>query len=188
MDLRSRLKPGDVLFLPSLRLPRFSDQWIYFGEEQARHEMFSPEAEAGRRRSVAYAVTTLREIANRGVYIILEAPKPVFKAPPFRCADWFNRANPICAQGFAMPRSLLDTFRQPVLRAIAEIARQVPGVSIWDPYPILCPEEHCRAWRDGQPLFLDGDHISGSGNKLLLPAFSETMRAHLEHPLQASGR
>jgi peptidoglycan/LPS O-acetylase OafA/YrhL len=187
-DLRTRLRPGDVLFLPSLRLPRFSDQWIYFGEKQARDEMFSPRAEAERRRSVAVAISTLREIAKRGVHVVLEAPKPVFKAPPFRCADWFNRENPICAQGFSMPRSLLDEFRQPVLRAFADISQTVPGVSVWDPYPILCPEEPCRAWRDGQPLFLDGDHISGSGNTLLLPAFSDVMNVHLGHPLYASER
>ena len=170
-DLGPRLKPGDVLFLPSLRVPRFADQWIYFGEEQARNDMFGPQAESGRRRSVAFAVSTLREMTGHGVHIILEAPKPVFKAPPFRCADWFNRENPICAQGFSMPRQLLDVFREPVLRSFAEISRQVPGVSVWDPYPILCPDEQCSAWRDGQPLFLDGDHISGYGNKLLFPAF-----------------
>ncbi|WP_114944865.1 acyltransferase family protein [Microvirga calopogonii] len=178
-DLRARLKPGDVLFLPSLRLPRFSDQWIYFGQEQAESEMFGPRADAGRRRSVAFAVATLREIAQRGVHVVLEGPKPVFKAPPFRCADWFNRGNPICTPGFTMSRTLLDALRQPVLQSFSRISEQVPGVSVWDPYPVLCPEDECRAWRDGQPLFLDGDHISGMGNTLLLPSFTEAMNARL---------
>ncbi|GEO18168.1 acyltransferase family protein [Microvirga aerophila] len=187
-DLQTRLRPGDVLFLPSLRLPRFSDQWIYFGQEQARSQMFGARADAGRRRSVAFAVATLRDIAQRGVHIVLEGPKPVFEAPPFRCADWFNRANPICAPGFSVPRSLLDAFRQPVLQAFERIAQQVPDVSVWDPYPLLCPEEQCQAWRDGQPLFLDGDHISGSGNKLLLPSFTEAMDARLGIHSRAAGR
>jgi hypothetical protein len=81
-DLSTRLKPGDVLFLPSLRLSRFSDQWIYFGQEQAESQMFGARADTGRRRSVAYAVATLREFSQRGVHIVLEGPKPVFKAPP----------------------------------------------------------------------------------------------------------
>jgi hypothetical protein len=187
-DLRTRLKPGDVLFLPSLRLSRFSDQWIYFGQEQAESQMFGARADAGRRRSVAYAVAALREIAQRGVHIVLEGPKPVFKAPPFRCADWFNRNNPICAPGFSMPRSLLDAFRQPVLQSFTSISRQVPGVSVWDPYPSLCSEDPCQAWRDGQPLFLDGDHISGNGNKLLLPSFNEFMDARLGIHSRAAGR
>lgn len=178
-DLKTRAKPGDVLFLPSLRLARLSDQWVYFGEEKAREEMFGPRAETGRHRAVADAVATLREIAGRGVNIVFEAPKPLFKAPLFRCADWFNRSNPICAPGFAMPRPLLDTFRKPVLQSLAEIAREVPGVSVWDPYPILCPEQECSAWRNEKPLFLDGDHISGYGNSLLMPSFAATMTEHL---------
>ncbi len=187
-DLRARLKPGDVLFLPSLRLPRFSDQWIYFGEEQAERQMFGSRADAGRQRSVAFAVATLRDIAQRGVHIVFEGPKPIFKAPPFRCADWFNRGNPICAPGFSVPRSLLDAFRRPVLQSLTSIGEQVPGVGVWDPYPILCPDDECHAWRDGQPLFLDGDHISGMGNQLLLPSFTEVMDTRLGMPRRAAAR
>jgi peptidoglycan/LPS O-acetylase OafA/YrhL len=178
-DLKTRAKPGDVLFLPSLRLARLSDQWVYFGEEKAREEMFGQRAETGRHRAIADAVATLREIAGHRVHIVFEGPKPLFKAPPFRCADWFNRSNPICAPGFSMPRTVLDAFREPVLQSFAEIARKVPGVSVWDPYPILCPEQECSAWRDEKPLFLDGDHISGYGNSLLMPSFAATMTEHL---------
>lgn len=178
-DLKTRAKSGDVLFLPSLRLARLSDQWVHFGEDKAREEMFGPRAKTGRHRAVADAVATLREIAGRGVHIVFEAPKPLFKAPLFRCADWFNRSNPICAPGFVMPRALLDAFREPVLESLTEIARRLPGVSVWDPYPILCPEQECSAWRDEKPLFLDGDHISGYGNSLLMPSFAATMMEHL---------
>jgi len=180
-DLRTRLKPGDVLFLPSLRLSRFSDQWIYFGEEHAKAEMFGRRAEIGRHRSLAYAVKTLGELAGRGIHVVLEAPKPLFKAPPFRCADWFNRSNPICTPGFSMPRDLLDAYRQPVLKSFAELSRRVPAVSVWDPYSILCSDRECNAWRDGKPLFLDGDHISGYGNSILLPSFTAAMNAKLGH-------
>ncbi len=186
-DLHTRAKPGDVLFLPSLRLARLSDQWIYFGELRAKDEMLGARADEGRQRAIAHAVANLRELAERGVHIVFEAPKPLFKAPPFRCADWFNRTNPICAQGFSISRELLDTLREPVLRSFAEIARQVPGVSVWDPYPILCPEEQCNAWRDGLPLFLDGDHISGYGNRLLLPSFTTAMDAALVARRQSNG-
>lgn len=180
-DIRQRIQPGDVLFLPSLRLGRFSDQWAYFGEESPRIQMLSPDAEEGRRRAVIEAVSTLREFAERGVHIVFEVPKPLFRAPPFRCGDWFNRSNPICTHGFEMPRALLDELRAPVLAAFADIARQVPGVTVWDPMPVLCPPgDFCSAWRDGKPLFLDGDHLSGYGNELLLPSFAMALRA-LQH-------
>ena len=49
----------------------------------------------------------------------------------------------------------------------------VPDVSVWDPFPILCPEQTCSAYREGRPLFFDGDHVSGYGNRLLAPSFGE---------------
>jgi len=185
-DLRARLKPGDVVFLPSLRLPRFSDQWIYFGEEHARREMFGARAEAGRQRALVHAIKILRELTQRGANIVLEAPKPLFKAPPFRCADWFNQSNPICSPGFLISREVLDAFRKPVLDTFAKIASEVPGVSVWDPYPILCPDEQCNAWRHHLPLFLDGDHLSGYGNQLLLPSFMAAMDALMTHKQQTN--
>ncbi|MCG7394030.1 acyltransferase [Microvirga sp. ACRRW] len=178
-DMRSRIKPGDVLFLPSLRLTRLSDQWIYFGEERARKSVTENGHIQARQRAVANAVETLREFSDRGVIIVFEAPKPLFKSPPFRCADWFNRENPICEQGVTMQKATLDFFRQPVLQAFENIARQVPGVTIWDPYPVLCPESECSVWKDGKPLFLDGDHVSGYGNETLLPSFTDAIRSRL---------
>ncbi len=174
--LRARIKPGDTLFLPSLRIPRFSDQWARFSEADAHEQMFSVGADAGRARAEVEAVTVLREFAERGVRIVFEAPKPLFSAPPFRCADWFNRANPICAAGFEVPRELIETFRAPVLASYARIADQVPGgVEVWDPLPALCPGATCSAWQGGAPLFLDGDHISGHGNLQLFASFSRFM-------------
>lgn len=178
-DLRQRLKPGDVLFLPSLRLARLSDQWAYFGEEQAAAQMFGSVADTGRGRAVADAVHVLREFADNGVQIVFEGPKPLFKAPPFRCSDWFNHENPICAQGFSVSRELLETYRKPVLQSFAEIARQLPNASVWDPFPVLCPDQECKAFRDGKPLFLDGDHLSGDGNLLLLKDFTDFMANRL---------
>lgn len=179
------LKAGDVLFLPSLRLPRLSDQWANFGLEQARLGMFGPEADAGRSKVVAQTVATLRAFTERGIHVVFEAPKPLFNAPPFRCADWFNRSNPICANGLDIPRQAIEELRQPVIDAFSDIARQLPGVSTWDPLPTLCPGEQCSAWDQGKPLFLDGDHLSGYGNRKLVPAFSAYMDGLFNQPVLA---
>ncbi|WP_161864699.1 acyltransferase family protein [Pseudomonas yangonensis] len=177
------LKAGDVLFLPSLRLPRFADQWAFLGMEQAYDGMFGAQADAGRRQVVDETIVMLREFTERGVQVVFEAPKPLFKAPPFRCTDWFNQANPICAQGLEISRQQLQEYRQPVLTAFAEIQRQLPTIGIWDPFPILCPADTCSAWHEARPLFLDADHISGYGNSRLLADFSTYMNARLESPL-----
>ena len=169
--IRARIKPGDVLFLPSLRIPRFSDQWAYFGEAAARAQMFGAEADAGRARAIADAIEVLQPFVEQGVKVVFEAPKPLFKAPPFRCADWFNEANPVCAPGFEMPRSLLEEFRAPVITGYAQLAEALPSLAVWDPLPELCPAEVCSAWRGESPLYLDGDHLSGYGNLQLFQSF-----------------
>ncbi|HDM8356028.1 TPA: acyltransferase family protein [Yersinia enterocolitica] len=179
VDLRKRIKPGDVLFLPSLRLPRLADQWVYFGEDAARSQMFGPQADADRKRAEDYAVTVLKEFADKGVRIVFEAPKPLFKAPPFRCADWFNKDNLICKPGFEMSRKTLEEFRAPVLQGYANIASRLPGVEVWDPFPTLCPSETCSAFDGAEPLFMDGDHLSGHGNMKLLPEFTAFMKGRV---------
>lgn len=178
-DLRQRLKPGDVLFLPSLRLARFSDQWAYFGEAQAAAQMFGTAADEGRSRAVEEAVKTLREFAENGIHIVFEAPKPLFNAPPFRCSDWFNRHNPICAPGFSVSKALLEKYRAPVLESFADIAQQLPNVTVWDPFPTLCPGQECNAFHQGKALFLDGDHLSGDGNMMLLKDFTAFINKRL---------
>jgi len=178
-DLRARIQPGDVLFLPSLRLPRFADQWAFFGEDAAHGKMFGPQADADRKRAEDFAVTVLKEFTDKGVRIVFEAPKPLFKAPPFRCADWFDKNNPICAPGFDMPRVMMEAFRAPVLQSYANIASRLPNIEVWDPFPTLCPDETCSAFDAGKPLFLDGDHLSGHGNLMLLPSFTAFMEGRL---------
>ncbi|KTT17861.1 acyltransferase [Pseudomonas fulva] len=178
-DLRKRIKPGDILFLASLRLPRFADQWAYFGEQAARSQMFGPAAEAGRKRAEDYAVSVLKEFTDIGVRVVFEGPKPLYKAPPFRCADWFDKSNPICAPGFEMPRSMMEAFRAPVLSSYANIAARLPNVEVWDPFPTLCPGDTCSAFDGDKPLFLDGDHLSGHGNMVLLPAFTAFIEPRL---------
>lgn len=173
--LRQRIKPGDVLFLPSLRMPRLSDQWGAFSQEKIEEQVFSARAVAGRERATAVAIQALREFSDAGVRVILEAPKPVFRAPPLRCADWYSRNNPVCEPGFNLPRVKLERYRAPTLAAFATITQALPGVSIWDPFPLLCPDVACSAWRNGLPLFLDGDHLSGYGNQLLYEPFSQML-------------
>lgn len=173
--LHKRTKPGDVLFLASLRLPRFADQWVYFGPEPQLQSFLSTYAEANRQRSVTYAVETLRGFSEQGVHVVFEAPKPIFMSPPYRCADWFNRDNPICAHGMSVERDLLQKFRAPVLSSFNQVINALPAVSVWDPFPVLCPGNTCDAWREGHSMFFDGDHLSAFGSMTLLPDFTAYM-------------
>ena len=169
-ELGRHISSGDILFLPSLRVPRFIDQW---GSVKPGAPA---ESEASARKSaVIEAVTLLQPLAARGALILFEAPKPIFKAPPFRCSDWFNHSNAICAAGFEMDRAALEKVRRPALASIQEVVTRVSGAAVWDPLPTLCPGSTCSAFANGRPLYFDGDHLSGFGNAVLLEAFAERL-------------
>jgi len=53
-----------------------------------------------------------------------------------------------------------------------EAARQC-GVQLLDPLPYLCSGGSCPGVMEGRPLYRDGDHLSESGNRLLVPMFKE---------------
>ena len=66
----------------------------------------------------------------------------------------------------------MERLRKPVVDALYNLAQSMPGVSVWDPFPVLCPvAESCSAFSGDLPLFFDADHVSGYGNRLLLPSF-----------------
>lgn len=166
-------RPGDLLFMPSLRMPRYGDQWASFNIPDMRERIYDAAAEKARNEALAEAPGWLAPLAQRSLRLIFEAPKPIFRAPTFRCADVFNRHNPICVGDNQQPRSTLLDLRAPVLSGMQRLSQQVPGLSIWDPLPVLCPGEVCSSLREGRPLFFDGDHPSAYGNWVLYPDFKQ---------------
>ena len=182
-DILAKARPGDILFLPSLRVNRLSDQNARKDESAAWQGMLSPPAAAGRKVAVAQAIEVLQPFSRKDMRIVFDAPKPVFRASPFRCADWFNAENPFCVGGLSMSRAELERYRGPVIEALREISSKVEGVSVWDTFPILCPGENCLAMSGGNPLFYDGDHISGYANRMLLPYFEKEIARLSEAPV-----
>jgi len=120
------------------------------------------------------------------VHVVFELPKPVLRAHPFRCVDWFNRNNPDCAGGLSERRADQERFRAPVVQAINTLVAAHPGMLAWDPLPLLCNEAECPALRAGRPLFFDADHVSPYGNLVLLHAFKEAVRAAVALPAGTS--
>lgn len=159
------------MFLPSLRLPRFADQYVLYGAPSAIAQMASVQTADIRDAQAAAAIPVLRALQARGARLVFEAPTPMFDSPGFRCADWFDRENPICHGGDTVERAMIEHLRAPVLQAYARLSAAVPDVYVWDPLPVLCPGSVCSAYRDGRPLLFDGDHLSGYGDAVLFPSF-----------------
>ena len=171
-DLAATVTSSDIVFLPSLRLQRFNDEW---GEPDPVTPQPSGEA---MRALLLHSEATVRSITSTGASVIFEAPTPIFRSPAFRCADWFNKNNPVCEQGFTVSRTEIDKLRAPVLSAMQLIKSRNSKVSIWDPLPHLCSPDSCSAIVDGKPLFFDGDHLSGHGDDVLLPYFRSELNLH----------
>jgi peptidoglycan/LPS O-acetylase OafA/YrhL len=171
-DIARHIRRDDILFLPSLRLERLSDQWATVDRAAMEARNLDRAAQAARRRGFMQARRELLPLARRGVYVVFEAPPPLFAAPAYRCSDAFNRDNPICAGGLELPRAELESYRAPVLETMHEVVAKLPNATVWDPFPVLCPGDTCHAVESGRPLFFDGDHLSAYGSLRLLPDFA----------------
>ncbi|WP_404333579.1 acyltransferase family protein [Sphingomonas sp. MMS12-HWE2-04] len=169
-DIVSRSKPGDVVFLPGLRVTRIANQ---FDNDR---DLIGPHDDSVAPETLDEARALIARLASDGARVVLEAPKPIFPSPTFRCADWFNAHNPIC-QGLTIARSAMLMRRHHALDAMQAIAAEQKAVTIWDPLPLFCPAETCAALDRGRPLFLDGDHPSGLGNDLIYPDLKRALTA-----------
>lgn len=172
--LEKRAQPGDMVFLASLRTHRLSDHWYRIEPEEAltlsQSEIVKKEMEAAYLETEAIVQTLL----DMGLIVLFDAPKPVLKSPTYRCADWFNRQNPICAEDLSVSRDFMEQLRTPVLANIHKLAATHPQVYVWDPLPVLCNNDVCPAYSaSGEPLFFDGDHLSAHGNRMLYPSFKQ---------------
>jgi peptidoglycan/LPS O-acetylase OafA/YrhL len=173
-DMLVRLRPGDVVFLASLRLPRFSGQENPTGAEDVEPKIFGPEAVKAREEASAEAELILRRLSGTGARVVLEAPKPIFRSTIYMCAESYSWSNPICSGGTSMPRDLLLHLRSPVVAAFRKLEDKVPNIGIWDPFPLLCPPgDQCSAFHNGRPTFFDTDHVSGYGNRMLFSSFRD---------------
>jgi peptidoglycan/LPS O-acetylase OafA/YrhL len=165
----------DILFLATLKMPRLADQSsIKPSEPDTILQLhLSKESQNNRKQALAETLTLLEELSINIPMIVLDAPKPVFNYITFRCADWYSQYNPICSRGFNETRKFIESLRQPTFDSLVEIKNQLPNITIWDPIPTLCKDEKCSVYDGKLPLYFDGDHLSGHGNRLLYPSFKQ---------------
>jgi len=172
---------GDIVFLPSLRLPRIVDDWgpvrsgIQYDDESVFNYRFSPNLLQSVVKATLDARQWFEPFERADLHVMFELPKPIFRSPPFRCVDFFNKLNPQCLNGLSEKRSKLEAFRAPIVEAIKNLAVQHPTVVTWDPFIVLCSKEYCNAIQEGHPLFFDADHISAYANLVLYPSFKNAI-------------
>lgn len=174
--INSEAKSGDIVFLASLRMNRFGDQWAKFNQVDVAEIQSGPNSSKNRELAFQEANLIIDRFESAGLTVVIDAPKPIFKSPPFRCSDWFNSNNPVCEAGAQISRSELLNHRKPVMDSISKLTSQHPKLVVWDPFSILCPTSTCIPTDNNLPLFFDGDHLSGHGNRILYPSFFDMVK------------
>lgn len=174
--IKSTASQGDIVFFASLRTYRLCDQWVLYDADYTLELSKNNDTNKELLKSLRETQSIVSEFNSIGVKVLIDAPKPVLSFPPFRCSDWFNKDNPICRNQAHIERSRLLAIRQPVMNSLEQLALNNMNVTVWDPFPTLCPDEICTGWdRSGFPLFFDGDHLSAHGNRVLYPEFENIL-------------
>ena len=71
-----------------------------------------------------------------------------------------------------MSRDFLLALRKPVIESLNELDVTFDNLFVWDVFTKLCPDDFCSPYDStGKPLFFDGNHLSGHGNRVLYPGF-----------------
>jgi peptidoglycan/LPS O-acetylase OafA/YrhL len=175
-EIEAAAKPGDMVLLASLRMPELAGRdWA--SDPAATWAAVFAELDPGHQAAaMASAHAVLPRLQAAGLQVVIDAPKPLFKAPANRCSDSFNRSNPICAPGLSVPSAQLQALRAGQMVQLAQLQAHYPMLTIWDPFPLLCPGATCSAFDEkGLPLYFDADHLSGHGNRVLADDFIELL-------------
>ena len=102
-----QLDGDSLVFLSSLRMTKLVDQYAPGSVEKAPSDLFSDTARKGRQAAESEAETVIGELLATGARVMLPKPTPVFRAPPFRCVEAYQKTNTICAPGLSVSMDLL---------------------------------------------------------------------------------
>ena len=169
-------KPGDVIVLSSFSTPRMSGLDKPYDKQELLEKINSSENQKTREEALISSREIVKELSSRGLQVVLAAPTPVFVTPPDRCLKWFNRLNPICSNGFKEEIGYQEQLREPVMAYYNRLVQDT-GITLWDPFPLLCPDgKYCYSEKNGDYLFIDQHHLTSNGNLLLVDSMLELLR------------
>jgi len=173
-DLKKRSRPGDVVLLAHLRVKRLCEAWGDLTPEDLAANT-ALDSEPNRLIAIQEGERFISKLKQLKLQVIIEAPLPVFKAPPFRGSDWFNRMNPVARPGYVVDRDYLLNHRAQAMQSIYEVQANFTDIQVWDPFWTFCFGTNCSAFDGTKPMFFDGDHLSDYGGRKLYPSFKAAL-------------
>ena len=178
-DLKRVIQPGDRLVLMS-NLPS------YLGES-VKPEHAKQFEEYG--RSI---LQLANQIKRQGASLVLISPLPSFQQekitiPLSLCqSEWFRPtwAIPQACLGVRESRQV-ELQRTEAIRALhRQLEQQSPVIAVLNPFNSVCPptKNTCNTNDQGQPLFSDGNHLTGQGALRLYPDLTKFLSKDLRQP------
>jgi hypothetical protein len=111
---------------------------------------------------------TLKLLQANGLHVTIVGPVPeVGVQVPEGLVRNIRTGVPI---QFAPSRAAFEA-RQARVFAVLNRARQLFGVTVIYPHTVLCSEQTCSVIKDGLSLYLDYNHLSSFGSRLMSPLF-----------------
>ncbi|MGY3026183.1 peptidoglycan/LPS O-acetylase OafA/YrhL [Pseudomonas lurida] len=113
-------------------------------------------------------VSSMCELSrNRPVYVMKPVPEMGISVPK-------TISRSLMRSGYAKDISIsVQDYHQrhQFVVSVMEDAVKTCGIKLLDPEPALCDQEECYGSKDLTPLYYDDNHLSESGNKVLVPMF-----------------
>jgi peptidoglycan/LPS O-acetylase OafA/YrhL len=105
--------------------------------------------------------STLREITDHGLRAVIVLQTPILLSTwggtELDAPDCLFRKSELDC---SMPLAVHNRLANPVNQILTRVAGEFSDVRIFDPIPVLCPEERCSARVKGIVAYTDFDHIS----------------------------
>jgi peptidoglycan/LPS O-acetylase OafA/YrhL len=111
---------------------------------------------------------TLNRLLAKGKRIVFILDNPELGFDPKSCVDsrpW--RLTTRVRQPCAIPRHDFDARNRKYRELVAAVLKDYPAVRVFDAAAQLCDEQWCWAMKEGRMLYLDDDHLSLDGARLL---------------------
>ncbi|MFZ0266647.1 acyltransferase family protein [Caulobacter sp.] len=127
-------------------------------------------------KQLEYAIDrTVRKLTDAGKIVILIDPVPEYARNEAKCfvrAVSMSRDAQLCAEAGAEVRERSRVSEEVIARVVA----RNPSVRLVETKSVLCGSDRCAAWRGDELLYVDHNHLTARGARLLAPA----IRAQLD--------
>ena len=157
-EIMQRIRPGDVVLLARLYLDRTNanaplpDLPVWYSDVEK----------------------LAADLSVRKVHVVIVGPLPIFHFESIGLCRTGGAHTNVCA----VPRNVLAAKAEPVKEGLENLARRSGNIHVFEPFPVLCPEQEamCAPVKDGIALFADSDHLNSFGARSLTGDFAAFLR------------